>query len=242
MPRPHRGGITDIRDHPPFRLVSRIGWRHLSTGGRRERPAARAAANPAGRSGVMSEDEHTPGPGSGAVPESAAEPTALFPPIQRTAPASRTKAAPPPHPGVSLIDVAVGAGSLAVRAGVPVVRAAGHLSSGIFARTRRMVAPAVDPALDLAVWATQTLAEVGSLERSRAKAGVRRLFRLGAGDQTAPVSAEPDGPNGPDGSNALAEPAGGWPKGKGTGLTIGCGAADGSGPDVGSERADGYEQ
>lgn len=84
--------------------------------------------------------------------------------------------AQPPHPAVSLLDVAVGAGSLAARAGAPVLRAAGRVGGGVYARTRRAAAPALDPALDLAVWATQTLAEVGSLERARATAGVHALI------------------------------------------------------------------
>ncbi|HEV2637949.1 MAG TPA: hypothetical protein VGX23_22555 [Actinocrinis sp.] len=85
-------------------------------------------------------------------------------------------AQPPPHPALSLLDVAVGAGSLAARAGAPVLRAAGRVGGGVYARTRRAAAPALDPALDLAVWATQTLAEVGSLERARATAGVHALI------------------------------------------------------------------
>ena len=94
---------------------------------------------------------------------------------------------PPPRRALNLIDVAVGAGSLAARAGSPVVRAAGHVGGSVYSRARRVVAPVADPALDWALWATQTLAEVGSLERRRAKDGVHTLI----GAVGSVVAAEP---------------------------------------------------
>jgi hypothetical protein len=106
---------------------------------------------------------------------------------EAAAAAADERPAPPPRPSVSLIDVAVGAGSLAVRAGAPVLRLAGHVGGGACSRARRVIAPAMDPALDWAVWATQSLAEVGSMERRRAKTGVHGLI----GTVGSAVAAEP---------------------------------------------------
>lgn len=94
---------------------------------------------------------------------------------------------PPARRALNLFDVAVGVGSLAVRAGSPVVRAAGHVGGSVYSRARRVVAPVADPALDWALWTTQTLAEIGSFERRRAKDGVHTLI----GAVGSAVAAEP---------------------------------------------------
>jgi hypothetical protein len=119
------------------------------------------------------------------------DPTAVGDPPPSAPPPQQPKPTPPP--GLSLIDLAVGVGSLAVRASLIPVHVAARIARGP-GPTRPAegaidaAAPTANPVTDWSAWAIRSVAQVGKIERSR----VRNTARTLVGSVTSAIAADPD--------------------------------------------------
>lgn len=115
------------------------------------------------------------------------------PPPQSSPPPPPQQPKPTPPPGLSLIDLAVGVGSLAVRASLIPVRVAARIARGPGPThpTEGAIdaaAPTANPVTDWSAWAIRSVAQVGRIERSRVRNTARNLV----GSVTSAIAADPD--------------------------------------------------
>ena len=136
-----------------------------------------------------------PSPSAPPPPQAAAQATPPPPPQaeQSASPSAPPKPTPTPPPGLSLIDLAMGVCSLAVRVSLIPVHVAARVAHG--PGPTRLTEGAIDdpgptknPLADWSAWAVRSVAQVGRVERGR----VRNTARSLVGSVTSAIAADPD--------------------------------------------------